>query len=263
LEFFTWETAAILFFVATAAGFVDSIAGGGGLIALPALLWTGMSPAQALGTTKLQGTFGTFSSSFNYLKKGQADLSQMKEAIFCTFLGSALGAVLVQISHARFLADLIPVLLVMTALFFIFSPRAGEVEARMRISHRAFALSIGTGLGFYDGFFGPGSGSFFALAYVWFLGLNLTQATAHSKILNLVSNLSALALFIVGGAVVWGLGMVMACGQFLGARLGSNLVVSHGARLIRPLIIVVSLAITAKMVMSDPSGLWYRLLIGS
>jgi hypothetical protein len=114
-----------------------------------------------------------------------------------------------------------------------------------------FALGVGGGVGFYDGFFGPGTGSFFALACVALLGYGLRQATASTKLLNLTSNVAALLVFALGGHVAWGVGLAMACGQWAGAWLGAHLVVRHGARLVRPLLVAVSVALSLRLLLGD------------
>jgi hypothetical protein len=233
--------------VAAVAGFVDSIAGGGGLLTLPALLWAGLPPALALGSNKLQGSFGTLTATWSFARRGLVDPRKMLPAIACTLLGAVLGTALVQHMDPGFLARLIPLLLIGFALYFWFSPRVSDLDAHARLGQGAYAALVGTGVGFYDGFFGPGTGSFFAAAYVALLGYNLRRATAHTKVLNFTSNIASLATFAIGGNVVWAVGLVMAAGQFAGAWAGSRLVMRHGARLVRPLLVVVSLAISIKL----------------
>ncbi len=224
---------------------------------MPALLWAGLSPAQTLATNKLQSSFGSFSASYQFVAGGRVDLKAFAFPIACTFAGGTLGALSVQRLDPGFLGEVLPVLLLLIAGYFLLSPRAGDLDAHQRLGLPAFALTVGFGIGFYDGFFGPGTGSFFSVAFVSLLGYNLTKATAHTKVLNFTSNLSALFMFLLGGQVVWTLGLVMAGGQFLGARLGSRLVLRSGARLVRPLLVTMSLAITAKLLWSDPgSVLW-------
>lgn len=260
METLPLEILALLFLVGCCAGFVDSVSGGGGLLALPALLWAGLDPVQALGTTKLQGTCGTLSASYNYVRKGYVDLTAMAWAIALTLAGGVLGAVAVHWLNPSFLGNLIPFLLIFIALYFWLYPRLGRVGVSRRMGEGAFALTFGLGIGFYDGFFGPGAGSFWTTAYVGFLGYSLRQATAHTKVLNLVSNLAALAVFLLNGNVLWSAGIVMGVGQLLGARLGSNLVISMGAKLVRPLIIAVSLAISLKLIVDNNPQAVDRLL---
>ena len=251
METLPLEVLALLFLVGSCAGFVDSVSGGGGILALPALLWAGLDPVQALGTTKLQGTCGTLAASYNYVSKGYADLSSLVWAMALTLVGGVAGAVTVHWVNPSFLSTLIPFLLIAIALYFWLWPRMGHLEVHRRMGEGAFALTFGLGIGFYDGFFGPGAGSFWATAYVGLLGYDLRRATAHTKVLNLVSNLSALVVFLIQGNILWSAGVVMGVGQLLGARLGSNLVIRMGAKLVRPLIILVSLAISLKLILDQ------------
>ncbi|OED45953.1 hypothetical protein ACH42_04300 [Endozoicomonas sp. (ex Bugula neritina AB1)] len=244
-----------LFGVATVAGFVDSIAGGGGLIAMPALLSVGLSPVQALATNKLQGTGGTLSASYYFVRRGAVDLKSMTLPIIMTFIGSALGTVLVQMIDASILKQIIPFLLVGIVLYFLFSPSVGDQDGKQKVTLPVFACSAAMVIGFYDGFFGPGTGSFFAAAFVGLMGFSITKATAHTKILNCASNISSLLFFIIGGNVVWVAGLVMMAGQIIGARLGSKVVLSSGKKLIRPMIVVVSLTMTTKVLWDNYGSL--------
>ncbi|WP_448217913.1 TSUP family transporter [Endozoicomonas sp. 2B-B] len=249
---FTLDWGLLLFFVAILAGFVDSIAGGGGLITVPALLAVGLSPAQALATNKLQSTGGSFSASVYFIRRGLVNLREMRFAIFMTFVGSAAGTILVQLIDASVLKQIIPFLLLGIAAYFILSPSVRNTKASSaRMSLTAFACSAGLGVGFYDGFFGPGTGSFFAIAFVSLLGYSLTMATAHTKVLNCTSNVASLLFFILGGQVVWAVGGIMLIGQFIGARLGSRMVVKRGQQIIRPMIVVISLVMTGKLMWDE------------
>ncbi|WP_210394656.1 TSUP family transporter [Motiliproteus sediminis] len=245
----TPELLLMLFLAGLLAGSIDAIAGGGGMIALPALLFAGLSPAEALATNKLQGSFGTFSASLYFIRRGWVDLRRVRWMIGSTFVGAALGTLLVQQLDPGILTSVIPLLLILIALYFLFSPQVGEEDVQRRIGELAFALTVGFGVGFYDGFFGPGTGSFFAIAFVSLLGFGLTKATAHTKVLNLTSNLASLLFFIAGGQVVWSLGLVMALGQLLGGRLGASLVVLKGSRLIRPLVVTICVLMSLKLLL--------------
>lgn len=241
------EILLILFITGMVAGMVDAIAGGGGLIALPALLATGMPPIQALATNKLQGSFGTFSSSLYFIKNGLISLKKTRFMIACTFIGSASGTLMVQRISTDSLASVIPLLLIGIALYFLLSPSISDKERSAHISNGLFSLSIGFGIGFYDGFFGPGAGSFFAIGFVGLLGYGLTKATAHTKILNLTSNIASLGFFALSGSVIWSIGLTMGVGQLIGARIGARLVVRRGVTLIRPMIVIVSILISIKL----------------
>ena len=237
--------------VAGLAGMIDAIAGGGGLLALPAILWAGLPPVQALATNKLQGSFGTFTASYNFIRRGEIDLRRLRIPIVMTFIGSVSGTLAVQRLGSDLLNHIVPALLIAFALYFLFSPRIGDQDAHHRISHGLFGLLIGFSLGFYDGFFGPGTGSFFAAAFVLLLGYNLRRATAGTKVLNFTSNIASLIFFALAGQVVWQVGLPMGLAQMAGAWIGSHLVIRHGTRLIRPLLVVVSLAISTKLLLSD------------
>ena len=240
-------TLGLLALAALLAGFIDAIAGGGGLITVPALLATGMPPTMALATNKLQGCFGSFSASVYYLRRGLIDWRNMKWAVVCTFVGSVLGTLLVQYIDASVLEKVLPFLLAVFALYFLFSPRIGDEDRQRRLGVIPFALLVGTGVGFYDGFFGPGAGSFFALGFIALAGYSMGKATAHTKVLNFTSNSASVLFFILGGPVVWVAGLAMAGGQFLGARLGSNMVVTKGTRIIRPMLVTVSLIMSVRL----------------
>jgi uncharacterized membrane protein YfcA len=245
------EISLVLFALASAAGLVDAIAGGGGLITVPALLWVGLGPVEALATNKAQGVFGTFTATANFVHKGAIEPKRAAFAVACTFVGAACGAALVRHLGGERLAWVIPLLLIAFAIYFLLSPRVSDLDARQRIRAPVFALAVGTGVGFYDGFFGPGTGTFFAMGYVALLGYNLRRATAHTKLLNFTSNLAALLFFLPGGHVVWGVGLTMAAGQLVGAWLGSHLVLRHGTRLVRPVLVATSLVVSAKLLLDQ------------
>jgi hypothetical protein len=243
----TPEDLLLLFFVGCIAGTIDAISGGGGLLTIPALLSTSLSPVQALATNKLQGMIGTLTSSFLYWRKGLVDFKQLRGAMMGTLIGSALGSTAISFIDSQKLSAVIPLLLMGFALYFALSPKVSDVDQRQLVSHGLFAGLIASSIGFYDGFFGPGTGSFFTLALVALLGCNIAKAIAHSKVLNLCSNVAAVAVFAWGGHMVLIAGAVMAVGQILGSVLGTHLAVKQGARLIKPLLITVSLAMSFKL----------------
>ena len=237
---------AVLFLVALLAGFIDALAGGGGLLTVPALLAAGMTPAQALATNKLQACGGSLSSSLYFIRRKVVNIADQKLNILMTFIGSTSGALLVQYVKSDVLRQILPILVICIGLYFLLMPKLGEEDRQRRLYGLPFALVAGC-VGFYDGFFGPGAGSFYALAFVTLCGFNLAKSTAHAKVLNATSNVGGLLLFIIGGKVVWGTGFVMLVGQFLGARMGSRLVLSKGQKLIRPMIVIVSAVMSAKL----------------
>ena len=214
---------------------------------MPVLLFAGLPPTEALATNKLQGSFGTFSASLYFLRHRAVRLSDIPFLIICTFIGSMSGTLLVQHLNTDLLNRMVPVLLILTALYFWFGPGISPLDREQRISRAAFALLIGFTVGFYDGFFGPGAGTFFTLGFVALQGFNIIKATAHTKILNFTSNIASLIFFAAGGYVAWSLGLIMAAGQLIGGRLGAKLVIRSGTRLLRPLIVIVSLVISVKL----------------
>lgn len=238
----------LLFLAALAAGFVDAIAGGGGLITLPVLLSCGIDPRVALGTNKLQGSFGSASATWHYAKAGTMPLKDCLRGFIITFLASVAGALAVQLLDRALLQKVIPVLLALVAVFMLIRPNLGAQDHAPRLPRVAFDFGAGMLLGFYDGFFGPGAGTFWAMAFVFGMGFNLMRATGYTKAMNFASNLGALLLFAVAGQVLWLVGIVMGLGQLVGARLGARMAVARGTRFIRPVFISVVLAITARLI---------------
>ena len=181
---------------------------------------------------------------------GRAGLIQFRECWFgvlFTFVGAASGSILVQQVKPDLLRQVIPWLLVAIAIYLLVQPRLGERDLRPRMPGHSFHLIFGLGIGFYDGFFGPGTGPFWAMAYVLCLGFNLTRATAHTKVMNFTSNAASLGVFFWFGQMNYGAGLCMGLGQMLGARLGSRTVIRRGTMFIRPVFIGVALAITARL----------------
>lgn len=232
--------------VAVATGFIDAIAGGGGLIMMPTMLWAGLPPHLALGTNKAQSLAGTTTACRNFLRRGQLDWRANLPTVIVVFLSAVAGAIVVQMIEAKALQLIVPILLLAAAGYIIFSPRMTDDDAHQRLTQGGYAPVAG-GIGFYDGFFGPGTGSFFVTSLVALRGLGLTRATGTTKLLNATSNLGSLIVFAAGGKVIWLLGLCMAAGAMLGGWLGSHYAIKHGARLIRPLLIVISLGLTGRL----------------
>lgn len=239
-----------LFLVAVAAGFVDSIAGGGGLLTVPALLAAGLPPTAALATNKAQSTFGALTAAATYTRGGAVDPRRLLPPILTVLVGSAIGTlVLTRIDSSR-LEGLLPWLLLAVAAWVAFQPKLGEVETAARVAPRTYTLTAAPVIGAYDGFLGPGTGSFFALTLVGLRGRDLTTATATAKVFNLTSNLAALVVFALAGAPAWLLGAVMAVGQAIGARLGAGSVLRRGAGLVRPMLVIVSIALSIRLLLT-------------
>lgn len=229
------------------AGFVDAIAGGGGMITVPALLAAGLPPVAALGTNKMQSVVGTFMAVLTYWRRGFVDLRSLIPPIAATFAGSLLGAMTVSAVDTSLLSVAVPVALIGIALYFLFAPKLSDADSTARLSFGPFVPVMGFAIGFYDGIFGPGTGSFFTIGFVLLFGLGLTRATGSTKALNFTSNLAALAIFIPQGHVVWPVAIAMAIGQVVGGYVGARTGIRYGAKLIRPLVVVVSIALAIKL----------------
>jgi len=193
-----------LFFTGLVAGFVDSIAGGGGLVALPMLISVGLPPHIALGTNKLQGTFGTLSASYNFIRKGEVEFKKTLAGIFFTFIGAAAGTTAVQMLNPGFIRHLIPVLLAVVLIYTLLSKNLGYGEHEPKMPPLPFFLIFG-----------------------------------YTRVMNFVSNIVSLAVFIVGGHVLFKIGICMGAGQLIGARIGSNMAITRGAGFIRPVFMTV------------------------
>ncbi|MFP4140907.1 MAG: TSUP family transporter [Planctomycetota bacterium] len=250
VETHLWGVLAGLGVVAFVAGLVDSIAGGGGLLTVPALLLVGLPPKLALGTNKLQASFGSGSAMVHYARGGTVQPRRLIGPAAWVLLWAGAGSLAVQHLSNDVLAGVIPVLLLALLVYLLAKPAAGMVESAPRMKPAAFYAIFGATIGFYDGFFGPGTGSFWTLALVALLGMDLPRAVGHTKVMNFTSNIAALAWFLVGGWVHVPLGLAMGVGQLLGARVGSTLVLRGGAKIVRPVLLLV-VALTAGKLLWD------------
>lgn len=229
------------------AGFVDAIAGGGGMLSLPALLAAGLPPVGALATNKMQSIVGTAMAVTTYWRRGFVNLPSLVPAIAATFAGSLIGALIVSRIDTSLLNLAVPVALIAIALYFLFAPKLSDADRVARLPFAPFVPVLGFAVGFYDGIFGPGTGSFFTVGFVVLFGLGLTRATGSTKVVNLVSNFAALVIFIPQGHVVWPVAAVMAIGQIAGGYIGARTGIRHGAKVIRPLVVIVSIALAVKL----------------
>ena len=232
----------MLFGVALVAGLVDAVAGGGGLITLPALLLAQLPPVNALATNKLQSSFGTFTSAMSMRRKGLAGSVRMSVPFVCALAGSAVGAIAIQFIDTSALTVVVPIVLVVIAVYFIVMPKASDVDRPPRLATGPYHAVVVPGIGFYDGAFGPGTGSFFTAVGVSMRGQRLVAATAQAKLLNFATNAASLVVFLIGGKLVVMVGLVMAAGQIMGGYAGAVAVARGGARLIRPLVVVMCVA---------------------
>lgn len=239
---------AVLFVVGLVAGTVDAIAGGGGLLALPALLGYGLPAPVALGTAKLQGAFGSGSAAWSFARKGVVDLRECRLGFALTALGAVGGAGLVRLFDPQLLGRIIPWLLAAIVVYMLFRPRLGEQSRHHRMERGPFYVVFGLGLGGYDGFFGPGVGSFWTIAYITVLGHDFVRAAGHTKVMNFASNVAALGFFAAAGSVLWLPGLAMGAGQLLGGRLGAHLAMTRGARFVRPVFLFMASLVALKLI---------------
>ena len=252
-----WATAGLVL-AALAAGLVDAVAGGSGVIAVPALLAAGLPPHLALGTNKAQGVFGTCASTLRYARAGLLDARRARVTFPAGLAGSLCGAALVLLVPPSTLRPLVLVLLVAVAVALALRPSTATPTATptstptspstwARRAPRLAAAAVALVLGAYDGFFGPGSGTFLILAFAFLFDLPLQRASADAKPVNFASNLAALALFSARGAVLWEVALPMAAAQFAGGWLGAHLAVRGGDRLVRAIVFLVVFALVSKL----------------
>ena len=244
------ELIILLMMVAFVAGLVDAMAGGGGLLTIPALMAAGIPPVQALATNKLQSTFGTGGALITYARAGHVDFRRFAIPVTGVFIGSAAGAFAVQHINPAILAGLVPVLLILMAMYFLFAPPMSDVDGHARLGPVALTAVLCV-IGFYDGFFGPGTGSFFTTVLVALGGLGLVRAIANTKLLNFATNVAGLLTLMMGGKMLWVLGLSMAVANILGNQVGAKIAIRYGGKGVRPLLVSMSLALTIKL-LSDP-----------
>jgi uncharacterized membrane protein YfcA len=239
--------ALILIAVAFLAGFIDAIAGGGGLLSVPALLLAGIPPVQALATNKLQGMAGAGTAFANYLHAGQVDPRRNLGLAAVSLVAGAVGSLAASHLPAEVLRLIMPPILIAIALFFAFKPGLDDQTRPARMTPVVFGATAVPLIAGYDGFFGPGTGSFFMLAFVLLTGAGLLQATAQTKMLNFASNIGSFAVFALQGHMLWAVGLGMALAQIAGATLGARLALRIGARLIKPLLVATSTGMALRL----------------
>lgn len=246
-----FTTLALMVFAALCAGFIDAIAGGGGLIQLPAML-IGLpnSPTvQVLGTNKLSSIFGTSVAAHLYRRNIKPDFRITVAMAFPAFLGSMLGAQLASHIPTQALRPLVFILLVGVAIFTWFKPDLGTIESLRHTARksRIIASVAGAGLGFYDGIFGPGTGTFFILALVALVGFDFLTASSIAKVTNVATNVGAILIFGLHGVVLWKVGFMMGAANILGAIMGAKTAIAGGATLVRKVFLFVTIVLIFKV----------------
>ncbi|WP_276354632.1 TSUP family transporter [Cohnella caldifontis] len=246
-----WPSLGIMLFLAAAgfaAAFIDSVAGGGGLIAVPALLMTGMPPDAALGTNKLGGTAAALTSSSAFLASGNVDWRTVRLLFPLSFAGALLGTETVHLLSPEFLRPLVIVMLGVILVYTLFKKKAAASPAGdVHLTRKALRLLVPAAfaIGFYDGFFGPGTGSFLLFAFL-LAGYGYVGASGNAKMLNLGSNLSSLLMFLLFGSVQFGSGIILALFMIGGAWTGSRFAIKRGAAWIKPLFAAVTAILIGK-----------------
>jgi len=237
------ETLALLALAALAAGFVDAVVGGGGLIQLPALLlaFPGAGPVQVLATNKVAAVCGTAVSATTYYRRLRPDPRTFGPLMACSFAGAVAGALAASLVSRSAFDPIVLVALVLVGAYAWFKPSLGE-ETRLRFHgrrHVLLAMAAGAMIGFYDGILGPGTGSFLVFALVGLLGYSFLDASAKARLANLATNVGALVVFLPMGAVMWRTGLVMAVCNIVGGYLGARTAVAHGGRFVRVFFLIV------------------------
>jgi uncharacterized protein len=239
-------TIVLLCLASLGAGTVDAIAGGGGLITLPALLAAGLSPHQALATNKGQSMWGSGAALVAFWRAGRVDRKQAPVNFSLGFAGSFGGAALVSMIDKDALRPIVIAMLIGAALLLVVRKPSREADAPDAKWWVAALLALVVGA--YDGFFGPGTGTFLIVGFVALCGRSLVHASADAKVVNFASNVAAVAVFANAGYIVWPLALAMAFGQLLGGVIGAQLAMRGGERIVRGVVLCTSGALIVKLV---------------
>ena len=242
----TSELALFLFTVAIVAGFLDTLAGGGGLLTLPALLLTGMPPLTALATNKLQSTMGTATATIMMFRNRRVRWLAVKGLMLAAFIGSVLGTLFVQVVNTQLLTLVIPIVVGGIGFYFLITPTISQQNQAAKVSANHYQRYLVPIIGFYDGVLGPGTGSFFTLSGRVWRGQAFLKATATAKTLNFATNFASLLVFLLLGEVFWLAGLIMVLGQFLGAWLGAHWLFKIPVHYLRYLIVTMCFAMLIK-----------------
>lgn len=234
------------------AGFIDGMVGGGGLIQLPAffILQPHLSLLQTLATNKTASFFGTSVSAFRYVKKVEIDWKHLSPAIIAAFVCSFSGALLVSFIHKEQFMPFIMIVLTLVLLYTVFKKELGLHHVDKLLTSKQnlwYAIGIGTAIGFYDGLIGPGTGSFLIFSFVVLFGNNFLHASANAKVINVVTNISALIFFLVKGAIIWQIALPVGAANMLGSYAGAHVALKKGSGFIRLFFILVVLALITKL----------------
>ncbi|MCT8976195.1 TSUP family transporter [Clostridium sp. CX1] len=241
-----------LVFLCTAgffAALIDSIAGGGGIISVPAFLLAGVSPHIALGTNKFSSSCASFTSSIKFAQSGKVDFKILKYLIPFTLVGAVLGVNTVLAIDTKYLNTIVLVLLLCVGAYSLFSKTIGMEDKFESLNKKNILLGmiLALSMGFYDGFFGPGTGSFLIFGLISIYSFDFVRAGGNGKVLNFVSNITSLVVFAINGSIDYKIGIPVAIFMILGARVGTKVALSKGAKLMKPIFVTMSLAVAVKM----------------
>ncbi len=249
-------TIVLLCIAGFAAAFVDSIAGGGGLISLPAFIAAGIPMHFALGTNKFSATAAAFTSSIKYTKSGKVNFKLLRYVLPFTFIGAALGVKAALMLDSKYLKPLVLVLVLAVGIYSLFSKTIGQEDKFKELTNKSISLGVILAflIGFYDGFFGPGTGTFLIFGLISIFGFNFINAGGNARVMNFVSNLTALILFAVQGKIDYLYGIPVAIAMIFGARLGTVFALKKGSKSIKPIFITMSLAVAFKLLFDLAGG---------
>lgn len=231
------------------AAFVDAVSGGGGVISIPSYLITGFPIINALAINKFSMAISTGVAIRNFYKKGEVEERLIKKLIPFSFIGSIIGSIIVVNLNPNFLKPFAIIILIVIGIYSLFKKDMGLVDRREEIGEKAFLKMsiISLIIGFYDGFFGPGTGSFLIFAFIKIYGFDYLRASANAKILNLTSNLAALVTFIVSGKVIFSYAIIITLVMVIGAYIGSKFALKRGASIVKPFFVTMAILASAKM----------------
>ena len=250
MELLDLQTLGFLLFFGFMASFIDSVVGGGGLISIPALMWTGLPPITVLGTNKAAAVMGAFTSFVTFVRSGKVDAWLIRRLFPLSLIGSGIGVLTVRLIPSEMLRPLVVVMLILVLVYSILKKDWGKESTYQGMSKRLLLLSgtVAFAFGFYDGFFGPGTGSFLLFAFLM-VGFDFLGAAANARALNFASNISASILFTYFGSVNFAYAIPMGLAMIVGAWCGAHMALSKGTGYVRPLFIIMTTILIGKQLM--------------
>lgn len=234
----------LLIFVAAISGLIDTLAGGGGLITVSALMIMGLPPVLALGTGKFQSCFGMLNATIHFIRNKKINFKMILPGLFFVALSSVLGTYMIQIMNNATAEKIIPWLLMLIVAYTYFSPYFIAEKSNQKISNALFFIVFGFFLGFYNGFLGPGTGALWVFVFMFFMGFNLVSASIYTKPLNMMGSFVSLIIFLIAHEVIYTVGIIMVAGQLIGSQIGAHLILEKGMRFLRPVYLFVITAMT-------------------